>query len=112
MRDEVKEMGARFFVLTVSGPQQVHPDPNTRREFMRSQDLNELFYPDRRIEALCKREKIPILVLAPALQGYAEQNHVFLHGFGEKLGKGHWNELGHGVAGEMITEWLCEELAD
>jgi hypothetical protein len=110
MRDEVKEKRAKFFVVTLSDPHQVHPDPGVRQEFMRNGGIDDLFYPDRRIKSLCQRENIPVLVLGPALQSYAEQNKVFLHGFGRQLGNGHWNELGHRVGGETIGNWLCDRL--
>jgi hypothetical protein len=39
---------------------------------------------------------------------YAEQHHVFLHGYdAEHLGQGHWNATGHRVAGELIAQRLC-----
>jgi hypothetical protein len=38
--------------------------------------------------------------------GYAtaQQHHVYLQGFkNTKVGKGHWNEQGHRLAGEMMS---------
>jgi hypothetical protein len=110
MRDEVKEKRAKFLVVTLSAPAQVLPDPNRRAEFMKQHDVKDLFYPDLRIRDLCEREGIPILMLGPDLQRYAEQNKVFLHGFGENLGRGHWNETGHQVGGEMMAARLCTDL--
>jgi hypothetical protein len=48
-----------------------------------------------------------VLNLAPALQAYADEHKVFLHGFGAERGNGHWNALGHAQAGELIAESLC-----
>jgi hypothetical protein len=56
---------------------------------------------------LCDREKIPVVVLAPLLRDYADQNKSFLHGFGANIGNGHWNQLGHRVAAELLSEKLC-----
>lgn len=109
MRDEVKDHGARFFVVTLSNGIQVHPDPNTRRQFVERLGASDLFYPDLRIRALGDRENFAVFNLAPALQAYAEKNKVFLHGFGAGLGNGHWNNEGHRVAGEMLAQRLCEE---
>ncbi len=50
--------------------------------------------------------------LAPLLQTYAEQNNVYLHGFGSDIGNGHWNQLGHRVAGEIIAQKLCEGIVE
>jgi hypothetical protein len=108
MRDEVTERGAKFLVVTLSNAVQVHPDPQTRRAFAERVGATDLFYPDARIRALAEREGIAVLTLAPALQSYAEQQKVFLHGFDQNIGNGHWNTLGHAVAGEMIAQKICE----
>jgi hypothetical protein len=107
MRDEVKSHDAKFLVVTLSNGIQVHPEPAAREAFMHRVGAQDLFYPDKRIAALCEHESIAVLTLAPSLQAYAEQHKVFLHGFGKEIGNGHWNELGHRVAGEMIAEKLC-----
>lgn len=107
MRDEVKQHGAKFLVVTLSNGIQVHPDASARAAFMQRVGSNDLFYPDRRIKSLGERENFPVLMLAPALQAYAEQHKVFLHGFGREIGNGHWNELGHRLGGELIAEQLC-----
>ncbi len=108
MRDEVKNRGAKFVVVTLSNGPQVLPDPNARRAFMYRFGVTDLFYPDHRIRSLAKREGIPVITLAPELQTYAEQNKIFLHGFGKDVGNGHWNADGHRVAGELIAQKLCE----
>jgi hypothetical protein len=108
MRDEVESRGARFLVVTLSNGIQVHPDPQTRSAFMQRLGATDLFYPDQRLKALCEREGIAVLTLAPALQAYAEQQQVFLHGFDKNIGNGHWNILGHRIAGEMIARKICE----
>lgn len=61
---------------------------------------------DNRIRSLCVRENISVITLAPELQAYADKSGSFLHGFSNDLGNGHWNALGHRVAGELITEKL------
>ncbi len=108
MRDEVAQRNAKFLVVTLSSGIQVHPDPRLREEFMKHMRISDLFYPDRRIKALGDREGFYVLNLAPSLQTYAEQQKIFLHGFGRNLGGGHWNADGHRVAGEVITQKLCE----
>ena len=110
MRDEVKAKGARFVVVTLSNGIQVYPDPNVRQIFMKRVGVSDLFYPDNRIRKLCQGAMIPVITLAPEMQAYAEQNKVFLHGFGSNLGNGHWNQLGQRVAGESIAKKLCEGL--
>jgi hypothetical protein len=107
MRDEIKEKGADFLVVTLSNGIQVYPDPAVRQAFMERLGVHDLFYPDLRIKALGDREGFPVLNLAPLLQAYAEQHKVFLHGFGTNMGSGHWNAEGHRLAGEAIAHKLC-----
>jgi hypothetical protein len=107
MSDEVKARGAKFVVVTLSNGIQVYPDPQGRQAFLKRIGASDLFYPDNRIKSFCEREKIPVVPLAPALQAYADQNKVFLHGFGTNVGNGHWNQLGHRVAADLITQKLC-----
>jgi hypothetical protein len=109
MYDEVRAKGAKFVAVTLSNGVQVTPAPETRTAFMKQFGVTDLFYPDKRIKALGDRKGFSVITLAPRLQAYAEQNKVFLHGFGVSLGSGHWNVNGHRVAGEMLAEKLCED---
>jgi hypothetical protein len=108
MRNEVNARGAKFVVVTLSNGPQVLPDPKLREEFKKRFGITDLFYPDDRIKSLGAREGISVLTLAPELQEFAERNNVFLHGFGENIGNGHWNATGHRVAGELIAKKMCE----
>jgi hypothetical protein len=108
MRDEAKSRGAQFFVVTVSSANQVTPDSTARSNLLQQAGLKDFFYPERRIKALGEREGFPVLNLAPILQTYADEHKAFLHGFGTTLGAGHWNQLGHQQAGDIISGWLCE----
>ena len=110
MRDEVNAKGAQFVVVTLSNGIQVYPDSKIREAFMKRLGVSDLFYPDNRIQQLCNRERIPAIILAPRLQEYADRNNVFLHGFDDK-GNGHWNRLGHQVAGELIANKMCAEVS-
>jgi len=108
MRDEIQNKNAKFLVVTLSSSIQVHPKRAVREQFMQRLKINSLFYPDNRIKALGKRENLDVLNLAPVFQQYAEKKQIFLHGFeNTQLGKGHWNEKGHQLAGELIAETLC-----
>jgi hypothetical protein len=109
MRDEVDAKGVRFLVVTLSNGIQVFPDAKARDAFMQRVGTDTLFYPELRIKALGARGRFEVVNLAPGLQNYADEHHSFLHGFGKELGNGHWNQLGHRVAGEMLAERLCAE---
>ncbi len=112
MNSDVRAKQIPFFVVSLSSGIQVHPDPEQRSLFLRNREINDLFYPDRRVEAVGAREGFPVLPLAPYLQKRAETNGVFLHGFEPRLGFGHWNETGHRLAGERIARWLAREIAE
>ena len=109
MRDEVNAHHAKFLVVTLSNGIQVTPSAQTRAAFMQRFGSKDLFYPDNRIKALGLAEGIYVINLGPQLLTYAEQNNVFLHGFGSDLGSGHWNAKGHEIAGEILSEKLCQE---
>lgn len=110
MRDEVRERGATFFVIILGNSVVVHPDPSIRKKFEKRLGVKDLFYPDQRIKRLCEREGIPVLALTPRFQEYATRNNIFLHGFGPTIGRGHWNEQGHRLAGELIAQFLCNKM--
>jgi len=108
MNNEVRARGRRFQVVTLSTGIQVYPDTAVRRRFAEHVGSTDLFYPDRRIAALCAREHIPAITLAPAMADWAEANGTFLHGFANAArGFGHWNEAGNALAGELIAARLC-----
>lgn len=111
MNEEVKQHGARFYVVTLSNGIQVYPDAPARQRFAQRLGVADLFYPERRFSSLGVREGFPVYNLAPDLQSYADEHKVFLHGFGRDIGNGHWNEEGHRVAGELLAQKLCEWLA-
>lgn len=107
MREEVVSKGARFLLVTLSNGPQVYPDQKVREDFKQRFLVQDLFYPDLRLRRHCEANGIPVLTLAPELQAYADRNNAFLHGFKESPGVGHWNEIGHRVAGELIAAKLC-----
>ncbi len=111
MDDEVRARGALFLVVTLSNGIQVHPDPALRAAYAKRIGAPDLFYPERRLRALCERKGIPVLCLAPPFQEYAETRKTFLHGTGASLGAGHWNRDGHRLAGRLIARAICDHLA-
>ena len=108
MNREIKNKGAKMVVVTTSTPIQVYPDPSVRKSFISKNGNLDLFYPDKRIKKLGNKENFKVINLAEILKDYAEKNQVFLHGFDNtELGTGHWNIKGHNVAGEIISNELC-----
>jgi hypothetical protein len=101
-----------FLVVTLANPPQIYPAPAVRASYMKLYGSTDIFYPDLRIKALGEREGFEVLNLAPPMQAYADEHHVFLCGFKDtKLGVGHWNVEGQRLAGELIAQKICEMLS-
>ncbi|MCC3404352.1 MAG: SGNH/GDSL hydrolase family protein [Microcoleus sp. PH2017_10_PVI_O_A] len=111
MRNEVVQKKADFLVVTIGDPIQVDRDPAKRQKFMQEHKIQDLFYPDRRLEKLGAREGFRVLNLTEQFQGYTEKFQVCAHGFENSVPcGGHWNELGHRLASILINRNLCENL--
>ncbi|MGE5657137.1 MAG: SGNH/GDSL hydrolase family protein [Actinomycetota bacterium] len=109
MAKEVKAKKAEFLMVMVTDPMQVHPHRNIREKFMKDNKITDLFYPEKRMEALSVREQFSLLTLAQFFQMYAEKYEMCLHGFKNAVEcGGHWNADGHRLAGEKIAEQLCQ----
>jgi hypothetical protein len=107
MRDDVAQKKARFLLVTLSNAIQVYPDPVVRQRFLEHVNAANIFYPNLRLKELAEREQIDFLDLAQPMQTFADQNKVFLHGFGSDIGNGHWNASGHKLAADLIAQRLC-----
>ena len=112
MGREVNAKGARFFLVVGSNPIQVLPDSSARSNFAAGIGAPNLFYGNDRLAKFAAGEQIDFLDLTQPLQAYADQNKVFLHGFGKQIGNGHWNAAGHQVAADLISNRLCATLAE
>lgn len=107
MNSEVRARGAGFLAMVVTSGRQVDPDPASRETFRRRLGVDDLFYAEKRIEALGDRVDFPVLSLAPALQVAAESQQKRLHGFDGARSAGHWNRLGHQEAGRLLAEKIA-----
>lgn len=103
---------ALFLAATLSNGVQDHPDPQVGAGYVKALGPRaDLFYPEARIEALGRRKGFAVLALAPAMRAYAERHGVYLHGFSNtEPGTGHWNALGHRVAGRLMAGEVCRLL--
>lgn len=111
MHAEVERRGKGFMAITVSSGPQVGPDREARQILERRLGVSDLFYSENRVRALGK-DRFEVLALAPLFQAYAEEQRIFLHGFPSSgLGLGHWNIAGHHLAGQLIAQGLCRQLA-
>jgi hypothetical protein len=112
LNEEVQATGAKFCVVTLSNSSQDSPNEQRRTDFMKRLDVEDLFFPDRRVAAFCADHSIPCLTLAPALLAIAQETGKPLHGFESNLDYGHWNEHGHEAAGKLIADWVARSFLD
>lgn len=112
MRNEVEAAGARFLFMSLSTEVQAHPDASVRRAYAERLGVPDLFYSERRFEAFARERGISWLSVAADLQKEAEATGQCMHGFpGPWACQGHWNALGHRLAGESLARALCAQLA-
>lgn len=111
MRDEVQAAGAAFVVMLIPDEEQIFPDRSHREKTAARWGISDLLYADKKLQAFGDREHIAVLDLAPPFQAYTDSHHVFLNGFpNTESGYGHWNPLGHRLAGLMLARRLCETI--
>ena len=103
VRLEAQAAGARFLLVTIPSAIRVDPDPAEREAFMRRLGVDDLAYPEDRLDAFVAERGFEVLHLGPTFVRAAETHQVDLHGFGETLGQGHWNEAGHELAAPTST---------
>jgi hypothetical protein len=103
--------GARFAVAVLTHSAQLNPDAATRRNLEGALGVQDLFYIERRLEALGEREGVPVVSLAPPMQRLADETRTYFHGFENyRVGWGHWNARGHRAAAAILAPRLCAAL--
>lgn len=109
---ECVSRGVPLLAITLSNPAQDNPDAGQRAAYAKWLGVANLDYPDSRIQQLGEREGFDVLSLAKPMREYAETHHVELHGSkNTEPGSGHWNGLGHQVAGKLIASQICATIA-
>jgi hypothetical protein len=108
MNTDILNRKRGFLVVTLSNGIQVHPQAQNTNAFIQQLGILNEFTPDYRVRRFGLKHGFDVLVLAPALQKIARERKIYLHGFGDNLGGGHWNQNGHRAAGEIIAAYLCE----
>lgn len=111
MRNEVVQRNADFLLVTIGDPMQVERNAAMQKNFTRTNNIQDLFYPDKRLEKLGEKAGFRVLNLAQQFQGYTQKYQVCVHGFDNSIPcRGHWNELGHRLASIKINQNLCQQL--
>lgn len=100
--------GASAAVVAVPFPFAVHPDVAERERLQAKYGVAHLTYPDRRVVSFARQNGMHGIMLEPEMQAVAAATRSYLYGFENLgLGWGHWNELGHRTAADIIARALC-----
>ena len=105
---EVREHGSKFVLMTVTSDVQVAPDRGVREAMTEKLGVDDLYYPNRRLQMLAESLGFQFIDVGPPMQSAAEKDGTFFHGFPADPGTGHWNEVGHEFAGKMLAAKLRE----
>ncbi len=112
LHNETQQQDVLFVVALGNSAIQVDPNPAVRKACQDRLGVDDLLYPDRRVEAIGERCGFPVLSLTMPMREYAEEHQAYLHGFeNTRMGTGHWNAEGHALAGRLLAERLGEILA-
>jgi len=75
---------------------------------MNARKVDDLFYPNRRVEKIATELGVPSMLLGSTFQAAAERQKVFFHGFRQyQDGVRHWNEAGNRMAADVVAASLC-----
>jgi hypothetical protein len=109
LRREATTDGAGFLIVTIPSSIQVHPEEALRAAFLETLGVDSLTAPELRVAAWGAAHAVPVVRLSPRMTAFATARHAWLHGFpNTRPGYGHWNALGHALAGQLIAEAVAE----
>ena len=95
--------GAQAAVVVVPFPFAVQPQAAERERLRRVHGVSDLSYPDQRVVAFARHKGMLGILLEPDMVAVAEATGSALY----HAAKGHWNELGHRTAAQVIARTLC-----
>ena len=108
INEEVKKNNKDFILVTLSNPIQVNKDLNKYNDFVKKNNINDIFYPENRLENFSRKNSIKFIKISEKMRKIAIEKNIYLHGFNNsKLGEGHWNLAGHNLASKLISEGIC-----
>lgn len=105
MNAEVAGHGARFAIASVTEAAAVHPSQEMRERYAAELQMPDFLYAERRLAGFAAKHGIAFLPLTAGMERLTAGKA--LHGFGDNLGFGHWNEDGHAAAAQLMGEFLC-----
>ena len=97
-----------FILVTLTTPIQVYPDNKKVEKFKKENNIDDIFYPENRLDSFSKKNSIKFVQIAKKMRETAVEKSIFFHGFDNtKMGEGHWNKSGHELASKLISEEIC-----
>jgi hypothetical protein len=106
-RDTVEQHHAEFWFVLLDMAPQIDPDDAHRARTAAALAVPDLWVGERALADFARRAGIAHVFLAPAMLRHAQEHQTVLHGFPHHpRNTGHWNELGHALAGELIAHAL------
>jgi len=100
MRDYARDHSAEYMVLSITIGDSIYEEVPTT-------DFDP-FYPEKRLQRFAESNNFHYVPLAYRLLE-AHKRGVQLHGFGEELGSGHWNQDGHAEVADAIATYLSRQ---
>ena len=108
INNEVKRNNKKFILVTLSNPIQVNPELDKFNDYIKKNNINDIFYPEKRLESLSIKNSIKFIQISKKMRELALKNNEYFHGFkNSKLGEGHWNIAGHDLASRLISKDIC-----
>ncbi len=99
--------GAEFVIVSLTNAAQVHPDAAQRDRVAAALGVEDLGYPERRLQSFARRSGVRVVCLADEMARKAARDRVWFHGFeNTSRGQGHWNASGHRTAGQILAREL------
>ena len=109
INDEVLKKKREFILVSLSTPIQVDPSDEKINLYKNLNNINDIFYPERRLSEFTKENSIKYIQIAKKMRSIAIKNKIYFHGFlNTELGAGHWNIKGHDIASKLISKGICE----
>jgi hypothetical protein len=110
VRDEVRIRGADLVVTYIPMSRQIDPNPGALASARREIGVENLRYPNERLERFASRNGMDFLDLSRPLQERALREGAYLNRFRNQPGGGHFNELGHRAIAEALSGHICGRL--
>ncbi len=109
----VRAHHSAFLLVIIGTGIQVMPDTSFQTGYLKAVGGTDLFYPSHRLTALAARQGFPVLDLVGLMSTYAQDHHVYFHGFpNTAMGTGHWNQGGNYFAGRLIAQKIATLTVD